>query len=127
MRIVLANGQPHIRSALQILLKYEPEVYVVGEASDARNLLAQLRAIRPDAVLLDWGLPGLAAMGSLPALRANCPNLLIIVLSGRPEVRQEALSAGADVFVSKIEPPEGLLATLHSLNSKQKGLKTVGK
>ena len=120
MRVLLADNRPHVRSALQILLKYEPEVYVVGEANDASSLLAQIQVIDPDVTLLDWELPGLSAIGSLPALRANFPHLLVIALSGRPEARQEALDAGADAFISKIEPPEQLLAALHTLNSKKK-------
>jgi DNA-binding NarL/FixJ family response regulator len=64
-------------------------------------------------VLLDWGLPGLPSKALLPALRALCPHLKVVVLSGRPEARQAALDAGADAFVSKIDPPERLLAALH--------------
>ena len=126
MRVLLADDQSHIRSALQLLLKYEPAVYVVGEASDAKSLLAQLRAIHPDAILLDWELPGLIAIDTLTALREDCPHLSVIALSGQPEARQEALDSGADAFVSKIEPPEQLLAVLHALNSKQKVLKLIG-
>ena len=124
MRVLLADDRPHVRSALQILLKYEPEVYVVGEANDASSLLAQIQVIDPDVTLLDWELPGLSAIGSLSALRAKFPHLLVIALSGRPEARQEALDAGADAFISKIEPPEQLLAALHTLNSKKKLLTT---
>jgi DNA-binding NarL/FixJ family response regulator len=120
MRVLLADKRPHVRSALQILLKYEPEVYVVGEANDASSLLAQIRVIHPDATLLDWELPGLSAIGSIRALKTDFPHLSVIALSGRPETRQEALDAGADAFISKIEPPEQLLAALHTLNSKKK-------
>jgi DNA-binding NarL/FixJ family response regulator len=122
MRILLADAQPHIRSALQILLKYEPGVHVVGEASDATSLLTQLQTIRPDVILLDWELPGLAAMGSLSALRADFPQVSVIALGGQPETRQEALAAGADAFTSKIDPPERLLAALHGLDLREKRL-----
>jgi DNA-binding NarL/FixJ family response regulator len=115
MRVLLADDQAQVRSALQTLLKQERGVSVVGEASEARDLLTQIGATHPDLVLLDWELPGLPAIGSLPALRMICPTLLVIALSGRPEVRQEALAAGVDAFVSKIDPPERLLAALHAI------------
>jgi DNA-binding NarL/FixJ family response regulator len=124
MRVLLADNQPQVRSALQILLKQEPGTSVVGEASEAEGLLTQIRATHPDLVLLDWELPGLPAIGSLSALRRVCPNLLVIALSGRPEVCQEALAAGVDAFVSKIDPPERLLAALHAMDSR--GLSAVG-
>ena len=116
MRVLLADSQPKVRSALQLLLKYEPGVRVVGEVGDAENLLTRILSTRPDLILVDWGLPGLAAIGSLPALRKDNPNLKVIVMSGRPEERQLALTAGADIFISKIDPPAQLLAALSAMN-----------
>lgn len=119
MRVLLADDQSQVRSALQILLNQEPDVSIVGETEDAGGLLVQVRAIHPDLILLDWGLPGLRTMGSLQALREICPTLLVIALSGRPEACDEALAAGADAFVSKVDPPEQLLATLRAVNLKR--------
>ena len=115
MRILLADDQPKIRFALRLLLEREPELDVVGEAAGAETLLAQLEATQPDVVLLDWELPGLSAIGGLPALRAVCPQLRVIALSGRLEARQAALAAGAEAFVSKGSPPDRLLAALRVL------------
>ena len=124
MRVLLADDQAHIRSSLQMLLKREQGVAVVGEVSEARELLTQIGMTHPDLVLLDWELPGLPAIGSLPGLHGVCPNMLVIALSGRPEAKREALAAGADAFVSKADPPEQLLATLHGMNTRSKGLET---
>lgn len=118
MRVVLADNQPKVRSALQLLLKHALDISAVTEAGETKALLEQIRTIHPDLVLLDWELPGLSAIGSLSALREGCPKLLVIVLSGRPEVGEQALAAGADAFVSKIDPPESLLAVLHSVDSR---------
>ena len=125
MRVLLADGQPKVRAALRMLLKHEPGLNVVGEACDAKNLLARILSTHPDLILLDWGLPGLSTIGSLPALRTNNSQLSVIVLSGRPEVCQKALAAGANAFVSKIDPPEQLIATLHAME-KEKGPQTHG-
>lgn len=117
MRVLLADAQPKVRSALRMLLKHEPGLKVIGEADDGEHLLARILSARPDLILLDWELPGLSDIGSLPALRTHNSNLSIIVLSGRPEVRQKALTAGASAFISKIDPPEQLLATLHAMDT----------
>lgn len=119
MRVLLADNQLQVRSALQILLKQEPDILVVGEASEAHTLLAQITTIKPDIILLDWSLADLSPIGSLVALRSACPELRIIVLSGRPEACDEALSAGADAFISKADPPEQLLATLRAVNGNR--------
>jgi len=112
MRVLLADDQARVRFALRVLLSQQPGLKVVGQASDAKDLLAQAATAHPDLVLLAWELPGLAAAGSLPALRKVCPGLFVITLSGRPAARRAALEAGADAFVSKAEPPERLLSTI---------------
>ena len=112
MRILLADGRPKVRFALRVLLERQPRIEVVGEASNLYQLLAQVGIICPDLVLLGWELPGLAALSSLNVLYDACPGLSVIALSGRPEARQAALSAGADGFVSKADPPDRLLAAI---------------
>lgn len=118
MRVLLADDQKHIRLALQMLLKHEPHVRVVGEASEIESLLTQIRTVQPDVLLLDWELPGLSSIGSLPTLRRDCPDLVVIALSVQPESRQEALGAGADDFVSKIDSPEQMLVALHNVKAR---------
>jgi DNA-binding NarL/FixJ family response regulator len=117
MRVLVADDQPQVRSALQILLNQEPDVNVVSEASDAKSLLTQIQTSQPEIILLDWDLPGLPLSNLLSVLQINYPSLVVIVLSGKLEARQQALAAGADAFVSKIDPPTQLLAVLHALNS----------
>ena len=112
MLVLIADDESNVRYALRSLLEERQEYRVVTEALDAEKLLAQTQAVCPDLVLLDWELPGLAAGDMLVALRELCPNLWIIVLSGRPEERVAALAAGADAFVSKMDYPEQLLAVI---------------
>ena len=112
MRILLADDQSNVRFALRALLERQPGAQVVGEAANAETLLSQVSTACPDLVLLNWGLPGMAADELPPALREACPDLAVIVLSGQPEARRAALAAGADAFVSKTDPPEELLAAI---------------
>jgi CheY-like chemotaxis protein len=69
-------------------------------------------------LILDWMLPGFTEAGSIAALRDISPDLIIIALSGRPELGAEAINAGADAFVSKIDPPERLLTTIDRFQSQ---------
>jgi two-component system nitrate/nitrite response regulator NarL len=102
-------------------LERQPGLEVVGEASDACQLLSQVGEVRPDLVLLGWELPGLMALESLSSMRDACPGLSVIALSGRPEARQVALAAGADGFVSKVDPPDRLLAAVDGCCPDRRG------
>jgi len=114
MHVLLADDQAEVRSALRLLLEQESGMHVVGEAAEVDALLAQNEAIQPDLVLLDWELPGAQATDLLSVLRARCRSTIVIAISSRPEARQQALDAGVDAFVSKGEPPDRLLTTLHA-------------
>jgi len=112
MRVLLADGQTKVRSALHLLLDQQSGLDVVGEAADAESLLTLVEMTPPDLLLIDWELPGRQAADLLHALRECRPHLSVIALSGQPEARRAALAAGADAFVSKGDPPERLLAAL---------------
>lgn len=118
MRILLADDQAKVRSALRLLLRLQPGMDVVGETDETEQLLVQVKEIHPDLILLDWELPGLTSNGLLTAMRARYPRLKVIALSGRPEARRAALEAGADAFVSKGAPPERLLSALRAVSEE---------
>ena len=112
MRVLIADDQSSVRSALRLLLEQDSEVHIVDEVDNCSDLLAQVEEHCPDLILLDWELPGQRTTKLLPALRARCPNLFVVALSGRPEARNAALGAGVDFFVSKGDAPERLLAAV---------------
>ncbi len=86
---------------------------VVGEADDWPSALAQVPIINPDMLVLDWELP--AGIGAaLIELRAACPNLRVVVLSGQVAARQAALHAGADVFISEGDAPDRVTERLRA-------------
>jgi DNA-binding NarL/FixJ family response regulator len=118
MQVLLADDQAKVRSAIRLLLDQEQDVEVVGEAVDATGLVDWVKVASPDLVLLDWELPGFEP-SLLVRLRRLCPSLSVIGLSGRPESRHAALSAGADAFVSKGDPPEELLEAIGACQKRQ--------
>ena len=115
MKILLADDNPEVRSALRLLLEQEPVLAKVTEVEDTQGLLAYLNQNCPMVVLLDWELPGLHNSDFLFTVRTYCPETKVIALSSKFEARQAALTARVDAFVSKAEPPEKILSTLWSL------------
>lgn len=115
MRVLVADDDVHVRSALRLLLEQEPDVQVVGESTAADELVGEIGRTHPAVVLLDWELPGLRSNGLLTQLRMTIPGLRTIAMSGRPEQRVDALRAGVDAFVCKGDAPETLLGAVRAL------------
>ena len=122
MRVLLADGQPRVRLALRLLLEQERDLIVADEAGTTDDLLEQTAANRPDLVLLDWELPGLKNKAVLLlALQSLRPGINVIALDIYPQTRQAALSAGADEFICKRNPPEHLLEAINRCRAKKSG------
>ena len=115
MRLFIADGNSSIRLALQMYLQQEPGIYVTGMATNADGLPAQLEASRPDVLLMDSHLPGSSMQDLLSDISGlDTPPKKIVVLSIKPEVKELALSAGADAFICKNALPEEMLELIRS-------------
>jgi len=114
-RILLADDNPAIRSALALLLETRLNVNIVGEVDSMENLLVYVADYHPDIVILDWELPGSPQKDRGAALKALYSPLKVVVTSSRPEIAQQALAAQADSYVCKCEPPEQVVKVIQAL------------
>ncbi len=117
MDILLADHQPKVRFALRVLLEQHMDYTIVAEVSEASSMLERAAALHPDLILLEWDLSS-CGCDLLRRLRESCPAARLVVLSARPEVRLSVLAAGADAFVSKMEPPERLFAAIQETQDR---------
>ena len=114
-RIYIADGLEEERSALRLVLR-SLDMVVVGEAADWETALAKAPATRLDILLVDWDLLPAESGTALDVLRAACPGAIIVILISHMDARQQAaLSAGADVFISKGELPERVAERLRGI------------
>lgn len=114
LRILLADDQERVRYALRALLRQQPGFKVIGEAENARELLALVEVLEPDLVLLDWNLPDMTGENVMLSLRNTNKDLSVIVISGQIEVKEAAFEAGAIAFFSKANPPDRLVDAIQN-------------
>jgi len=122
--ILLAIHQPDLRLAIDLLLREEPGLNVVGVARETKTLLALLRVIRSDVVLLDWALAGQPLTDVLTKICRRDDRLKTIVLGTLEDDREAILAAGADAFVVKGESPQQLLTAIYQLEITPKPSET---
>jgi DNA-binding NarL/FixJ family response regulator len=115
LRTLIVDDEAPARARLRRLLEEIEDVAVVGEAANGQDALAHCASLDPDVVLLDVRMPGMDGIEATRLIKARWPHIRVIVLSIYSEYRQDALAAGADIFIGKAEPPENLLQTLSSL------------
>ena len=103
IRLFLADDHAILRDGLRALFEQEPSLQVVGEAESGEQLLAQLPATPCDVVVLDLHMPGLDGLATTRRLRAEFPDVRILILSMTDHERAigEVLAAGASGYVLK--------------------------
>ena len=115
-RVLIVEDDPGLRLALEHGL--DAEGFDVAVASDADAGCARAAEVRPDLVLLDWGLPdGDGGTTACRRLRRAYPPGQIVMLTGRSEreAEQAALAAGARAFLTKGMTLDALAAELRRL------------
>ena len=110
IRLLLADDQTLIRTALAALLELEDDFEVVAQVGRGDQVVAAALAADPDVALLDIEMPGMDGLAAAAALRQEVPGCRMIILTafGRPGYLRRAMEAGVSGFVVKDAPAEQL-------------------
>jgi len=110
IRLLLADDQELVRTALAALLTLEEDFEVVATVGRGDEVVAAARAHRPDVALLDIQMPGIDGLAAAAVLAQELPECrsLILTTFGRPGYLRRAMESGARGFVVKDAPAEQL-------------------
>jgi DNA-binding NarL/FixJ family response regulator len=103
IRLVVVDDHPVVRQGLIAMLRWEPELEIVGEAADGHDAVRQILDCRPDVVLLDLRLPGLSGVEVMREVRPRAPEVRFLVLTTYDSeiYIAPALAAGARGYLLK--------------------------
>lgn len=103
IRVLIVDDHIIVRSGIRLLLEAEPEIDVVGEASDGREALDLVKMYLPDLVLMDIAMPGMDGLESTRQIKASWPQVQVLVLTMHrsDEYFFEMLKAGASGYILK--------------------------
>jgi DNA-binding NarL/FixJ family response regulator len=115
--VLLADDQELVRTGLRLILDVEPDVEVVGEASDGREAVERVLALAPDVVLMDVRMPELDGLGATREIveRGATARVLILTTYDEDAYLYEAIRAGASGFLLKDSRREQLLGAIHTV------------
>lgn len=114
LRILLADDHAVVRQGLRALIDAQPDLEVVGEAADGESACRQAEELRPDIVVMDVSMPGLAGAEATERLKRDCPDVKVLALTVFEDKRhlRELLKAGASGYVLKLATGEELIRAL---------------
>jgi DNA-binding NarL/FixJ family response regulator len=116
-RVLIVDDHELAREALVSILGREPDLEVVGEASDGETAVALAGRLRPDLVLMDVRMPGLDGLAATQRIKRELPETRILVLTtyDTQESVLAGLRAGADGYVLKGASKQELLGAIRAI------------
>ncbi|MFJ3474720.1 response regulator [Microbacterium maritypicum] len=119
IRLLIADDQALVRGALGALLELEPDLTVVGMASDGAEAVRLAEELRPDVCLMDIQMPGVDGIDATRRIRevSTGTRILVVTTFARPGYLRSALDAGASGFIVKDTPAEELAEAVRRVQS----------
>jgi DNA-binding NarL/FixJ family response regulator len=124
IRILVVDDHPVVRQGVAGLVGGQPDMSIVGQASNGREAIQQFRAHHPDVVLMDLQMPEMNGLDALMAIRDEAPEARIIMLTtyaGDVQVLR-AIKAGARGYLLKSALHRELLETIRAVHAGKKSL-----
>lgn len=113
-RILIADDHTILRQALIKILNERRDLEVVGEAGDGLELLALVKRLNPDLIILDISMPNLRGIEAVREIKTLSPKAKIVILTmhKNSEYVQQAIAAGCDGYVLKEDADTELFAAI---------------
>src|SRR5580698_2176543 len=116
-RILIADDHEIVRQGIKSLLEKHPGWEISGEARDGREAVERSKALNPDLVLLDIGMPTLNGLDAARQILAACPltRVLILTMHDSEQVVRDVLAVGARGFLLKSDAGRDLVSAVEAL------------
>ena len=124
IRILALDDHPIVRQGIAGLVSIQPDMILVGEASDGREAIQLFRMHHPDITLMDLQMPGMNGVDAVIAIRNEFPDAKLIVLTtyaGDVQIIR-AIKAGAQAYLLKNTLHKELLDTIRAVHAGKKAL-----
>ena len=124
IRILAVDDHALVRDGIAGLIGVQPDMVMVGEASNGREAIQQFRMLHPDVTLMDLQMPEMNGIEALIAIRNEFPDAKVIVLTtyaGDVQILR-ALKAGAQAYLLKNTLHKELLETIRAVHAGKKSL-----
>jgi DNA-binding NarL/FixJ family response regulator len=124
IRIMIVDDHPVLHEGLANVIQYQPDMALVGDASNGSEAVRAFRECRPDVTLMDLQLPDMSGIDAMMTIRSEFDEARLIILTtfARDVEIRRALEAGARSYVLKSMPPSQLLDAIRQVHAGGKNI-----
>jgi DNA-binding NarL/FixJ family response regulator len=117
VRVLIADDQQLVRAGFRMILGTQPDIEVIGEATDGAQAITITAELKPDVVLMDIQMPGIDGIEATRRILSREPATRVLMLTtfDLDEYVYDALRAGASGFLLKDVPPHQLAAAVRTV------------
>ena len=116
--VLIVDDHPLFRDGLKQALELEDDIIVVGYSDEGEDAIRKARQLRPRVILLDVNLPGMNGFQVARQIKAEHPEIAVIVLTAYHDIQQviHAMRAGASAYCSKEVTPDELVEVVRDVS-----------
>jgi len=121
LRVLVVDDSDLVRRGIRQILESQPDIKIIGEASDGAVAIRKVREYKPDVVLLDITMPVMNGFEVARVIKHEFPSTLILIVSQYESApyAKEAIAAGANGYVVKSNAGAELIPVLRKTISQQ--------
>jgi two-component system response regulator NreC len=118
IRVLITDDHTLFRQGIRTLISAEPDMEVVGEASNGGDAVARAADVRPDVILMDIGMTGLSSFEATRQIRKNRPEakVLFLTMYDDEDYLVECMEVGAGGYVLKDSPAQQLVSAIRDVH-----------
>lgn len=121
IQLLLVDDHEVVRTGLRMLLESQPDIIIVGEASNGMQALEMVARLKPDVVVMDITLPDISGIETTRRIKAAHPDIAVVALTIHEGEQYffEMLHAGASGYVPKRAAPDDLINAIRAAHADE--------